>query len=160
MRFTDDLVLRLCAAILARWKAKGLIRPKASDDALLSRMTAEIHNDIRREAELDREAEALLEKHMGKIEGTEANSRILFQKKKLSKEKEEVQKQLEIAAAKIAAHREAKAVLDSYAAAEEAVDAFARDRISRLSRKVPEGGREWEILYRKYFEEEITRRKL
>jgi hypothetical protein len=59
-----------------------------------------------------------------------------------------------------AAHREAKAVLDSYADAEEAVDAFARDRISRLSRKVPEGGREWEILYRKYFEEEITRRKL
>jgi uncharacterized protein len=59
-----------------------------------------------------------------------------------------------------AAHREAKAVLDSYANAEEAVDAFARDRISRLSRKVPEGGREWEILYRKYFEEEIARRKL
>ena len=59
-----------------------------------------------------------------------------------------------------AAHREAKAVLDSYAEAEEAVDAFARDRISRLSRKVPEGGREWEILYRKYFEEEMTRRKL
>ena len=40
-----------------------------------------------------------------------------------------------------AAHREAKAVLDSYADAEEAVEAFARDRISRLSRKVPEGGR-------------------
>lgn len=59
-----------------------------------------------------------------------------------------------------AAHREAKAVLDSYAGAEEAVDAFARERISRLSRKVPEGGREWEILFRKYFEEEMTRRKL
>ena len=58
------------------------------------------------------------------------------------------------------AHREAKAVLDSLAKAEEAVDAFARDRIARLSRKVPEGGREWEILYRKYFEEEIARRKL
>ena len=59
-----------------------------------------------------------------------------------------------------AAHREAKGVLDSYAEAEEAVDSFARDRIARLSRKVPEGGREWEILYRKYFEEEIARRKL
>ena len=59
-----------------------------------------------------------------------------------------------------AAHREAKAVLESYSQAEEAVDAFARDRISRLSRKVPEGGREWDILYRKYFEEEMTRRKL
>jgi len=59
-----------------------------------------------------------------------------------------------------AAHREAKGVLESYAKAEEAVDAFARDRISRLARRVPEGGREWEILYRKYFEEEMTRRKL
>jgi hypothetical protein len=59
-----------------------------------------------------------------------------------------------------AAHREAKAVLASYARAEEEVDAFARDRISRLSRRVPEGGREWDILYRKYFEEEMARRKL
>lgn len=80
MRFTDDLVRRLCAAILARWKAKGLIRPKASDDALLSRMTAEIHKDLQREAELDRDADALLQKHLGKIEGAEVNSRVLFQK--------------------------------------------------------------------------------
>lgn len=92
MRFTDDLVRRLCAAILARWKAKGLIRLKASDDALLSRMTAEIQKDIQREAELDREAEALLEKHLGKIEGSEANSRILFQKikERLAKERDVV----------------------------------------------------------------------
>ena len=92
MRFTEDLVRRLCAAILARWKAKGLIRPKASDEALLSRMTAEIHMDIQREVELDREAEALLERHIGKIEGTEANSRILFQKikERLAKERDVV----------------------------------------------------------------------
>jgi uncharacterized protein len=59
-----------------------------------------------------------------------------------------------------AAHREAKGVLASYAKAEEEVDSFARDKISRLSRRVPEGGREWDILYRKYFEEEMIRRKL
>lgn len=59
-----------------------------------------------------------------------------------------------------AAHREAKAVFESYVKAEADVDAFAREKISRLSRRVPEGGREWEILYRKYFEEEMTRRKL
>lgn len=90
MRFTEDLVRRLCAAILARWKAKGLIRPKISDDALLSRMTAEIHRDIQREAELDREAETLLTKHMEKIEGSQANSRILFQKikERLAKERD------------------------------------------------------------------------
>ena len=92
MRFTDDLVRRLCAAILSRWKPKGLIRPKTSDEALLSRMTAEIHKDIQREAELDQEAEALLQKHLGKIEGTEANSRILFQKikERLAKERDVV----------------------------------------------------------------------
>ncbi|MDD5761901.1 MAG: DUF507 family protein [bacterium] len=92
MRFTDDLVRRLCAAILARWKAKGLIRPKAPDEALLSRMTSEIHKDIQREAELDREAEALLEKNLGKIAGAQANSRILFQKikERLAKERDVV----------------------------------------------------------------------
>ncbi|MFA6148472.1 MAG: DUF507 family protein [bacterium] len=90
MRFTDEMVRRLCAGILARWKAKGLIRPKTSDDALLSRMTEEIQKDIRREAELDRDADALLEKHLGKIEGTQANTRVLFQKikERLAKERD------------------------------------------------------------------------
>lgn len=92
MRFTDDQVRRICAAILARWKAKGLIRPKVQDDDLLSRMTAEIHKDIEREAQLDREAEALLTKHLGKIEGGQANSRVLFQKikERLARERDVV----------------------------------------------------------------------
>jgi len=59
-----------------------------------------------------------------------------------------------------AAHREAKAVLSSYARAEEEADAVAREKISRLSRRVQEGEREWDILYRKYLEEEMARRKL
>jgi len=59
-----------------------------------------------------------------------------------------------------AAHREAKAVLASFARAEEEADAVARGKISRLSRRVQEGEREWDILYRKYFEEEMARRKL
>lgn len=92
MRFTDDQVRRLCAAILSRWKAKGLIRPKVSDEAILSRMASEIHKDIQREAELDREAEALLEKHLGKFDATSVNSRILFQKikERLAKERDVV----------------------------------------------------------------------
>jgi hypothetical protein len=92
LRFTDDLVRRLCAAILARWKAKGLIRPKESDEALLSRMTAEIQKDIEREAALDRDAEALLQKHLGQIDATQVKSRILFQKikERLAKERDVV----------------------------------------------------------------------
>ncbi|HZW35616.1 MAG: DUF507 family protein [Deltaproteobacteria bacterium] len=56
--------------------------------------------------------------------------------------------------------REAKAVFDAIVRAEDEVDTFVRQKIARLSRRPPEGGREWEILYRKYFEEEMTRRKL
>jgi len=59
-----------------------------------------------------------------------------------------------------AAHREAKAVLSAYARAEEEADLLAREKISRLSRRVQEGEREWDILYRKYLEEEMARRKL
>jgi hypothetical protein len=48
--------------------------------------------DIQREAELDRDAEALLQKHLGKIEASQANSRVLFQKikERLAKERDVV----------------------------------------------------------------------
>jgi len=56
--------------------------------------------------------------------------------------------------------REAKAVFMSYVRVEDEVDTFVRQKIAKLSRRVPEGGREWEILYRKYFEEEMTKKKM
>ncbi|MBI5342791.1 MAG: DUF507 family protein [Deltaproteobacteria bacterium] len=56
--------------------------------------------------------------------------------------------------------REAKAAFQAHVRAEDEIDTFVRQKIGRLSRRVPEGGREWEILYRKYFEEELSRRKL
>ena len=37
-------------------------------------------------------------------------------------------------------------------------DAAVRRTIQSLSRKVPEGSREWEVLYQKYREEELRRR--
>ena len=55
--------------------------------------------------------------------------------------------------------REAKAAFQAYVRVEDEVDTFVRQKIARLSRRPPEGGREWEILYRKYFEEEMARRK-
>jgi hypothetical protein len=38
---------------------------------------------------------------------------------------------------------------------EETVDASARKKIESQQRKIPEGSSEWEILYRKYYEEEL-----
>ncbi|MBF8259915.1 MAG: hypothetical protein HW377_2289 [Actinobacteria bacterium] len=56
--------------------------------------------------------------------------------------------------------REAKAAFQAYMRAGDEVDSFVRQKIGKLSRRVPEGGREWDILFRKYFEEEIAKRKL
>jgi uncharacterized protein len=42
---------------------------------------------------------------------------------------------------------------------EDEADAAARRTIRSLSRAVPEGSREWDVLYRKYFEEELNRRR-
>ncbi len=56
--------------------------------------------------------------------------------------------------------REAKRIFGRYVRVEEEVDAFVRQKIARLSRRVPEGGREWDILYRKYFEEEMGKKSL
>ena len=39
-----------------------------------------------------------------------------------------------------------------------ALDRAVRSRIASLQRVVPEGGREWEVLYRKY-SEELSRRR-
>ena len=55
--------------------------------------------------------------------------------------------------------REAKAAFQAYMRVEDEVDTFVRQKIARLSRRPPEGGREWEILYQKYSEEEMARRK-
>ncbi len=34
MKLSDDQVARICRTILARWKEKGLVRPRAADDLL------------------------------------------------------------------------------------------------------------------------------
>lgn len=53
---------------------------------------------------------------------------------------------------------EIKRVLTEFLAVEDEADTAARAKIRTLSRDVPEGSREWDILYRKYFEEELQRK--
>ena len=55
--------------------------------------------------------------------------------------------------------REIKRTLTAELQFEDDADAAARRTIQSLSRKVPEGSPEWDILYRKYRDEEIRRRK-
>jgi hypothetical protein len=80
MRFTEDAAKRICRATLARWSAKGMIRKKGTDEALIAKMAAAIMADVAREEALDREVEALLERHSQEINATQANARQMFQK--------------------------------------------------------------------------------
>ncbi len=80
MKLTDQQVARICRAILGRWKDKGLVRPKAADDLLAAKMVAVVLADFRREEALDREVEALIDKHSRELADSQASSRVLFQK--------------------------------------------------------------------------------
>ena len=46
-------------------------------------------------------------------------------------------------------------ILTRWLKKEETVDAAARKKIESQQRKIPEGSAEWDILYRKYYEEEL-----
>ncbi len=54
--------------------------------------------------------------------------------------------------------REIKRTLIEYLKVEEAADDIARQKVASLKRGVQEGSREWEVLYRKYFEEEMHKK--
>ena len=49
---------------------------------------------------------------------------------------------------------EIKRALAADDSAEAVIDAVVRRKIGSLSRRVPEGSREWEVLYRQYYTEE------
>lgn len=53
---------------------------------------------------------------------------------------------------------EIKKSITDYLKVEDEADSAARDKIRSLSRDVPEGSREWDILYKKYFEEEKSKK--
>jgi len=80
MKVREEQVQRICRTILARWKEKHLIRPKADDGVLLGKMVGEVMADFRREEELDREVQEILEKHSRDLADSRASSRVMFLK--------------------------------------------------------------------------------
>ncbi len=54
--------------------------------------------------------------------------------------------------------KEIKKVIMDYLLVEDKADEAARMKITSLSKNVPEGSPEWDTLYRKYFEEELTKK--
>lgn len=58
------------------------------------------------------------------------------------------------------AYQEIKRLLKGLFEDDGGVEAKIRQRIQSLTRKVPEDSREWDILYRKYLEEEQRKKRL
>lgn len=56
-------------------------------------------------------------------------------------------------------YREIKRTIIGELQGEDEIDTFVRKKIQSLSRKIPEGSAEWTVLYRKFMEEEMRRRK-
>ena len=54
---------------------------------------------------------------------------------------------------------ETKQVLHDFFQKEDHIDEIVRQKIQSLSRHVPPGSREWDVLYRKYFEEEARKQR-
>lgn len=55
--------------------------------------------------------------------------------------------------------KEIKAIMISYLKTDDEIDTLTREKIASLKRGVAEGSREWDILYRQYYEEEANRRR-
>lgn len=58
-----------------------------------------------------------------------------------------------------AALAESKRVLADHFQIDDRIDALVRRKIASLSRRVVPGSTEWNVLYRRYFEEERRKRK-
>lgn len=54
---------------------------------------------------------------------------------------------------------ETKSILADFFNVEDRLDEVVRQKIQSFSRPIPPGSREWDILYRKYLEEEIKKQK-
>jgi hypothetical protein len=47
-------------------------------------------------------------------------------------------------------------LINSRLKVDEMLDTKVRERIASFKRKIPEGGQEWQVLYRRYYEEELN----
>ncbi len=89
MKVREEQLHHICRTLLSRWKEKGMIRPKVSLEVLLAKMIGEVSADIKREEALDREVEALMEKHSRELSQSQASAHLMFQKikERLAKER-------------------------------------------------------------------------
>ena len=90
MRLTTTQIETISRLILSRLKERDLIIFKEDEETVYKRIIRAITEDLRAEDQLDREVEAILEKHSGSLEEDEIDYRKMFSmiKGKLVRERE------------------------------------------------------------------------
>ncbi len=55
--------------------------------------------------------------------------------------------------------KEVKRVITNYLAIEDEIDDIARKKIRSMSKQIPEGSKEWEVLYKRFYHEEVDKKR-
>jgi hypothetical protein len=55
--------------------------------------------------------------------------------------------------------QEIKRIITEFLSIEDEADNTARSKIHSLARDIPEGSREWDVLYKKYLDEELNKKR-
>ena len=90
MKLSREQIDHISSSILTRLKEKKLIIFKADEETVLDRIRTAITDDIMAEVALDREVEALIERHSESAGGERVDHRKMFSmiKNKLARERE------------------------------------------------------------------------
>ncbi len=55
--------------------------------------------------------------------------------------------------------QETKRSITDHLMIEDAIDDMVRGKIRSIARPIPEGSKEWEVMYKKYYQEEIAKKR-
>jgi hypothetical protein len=181
MKLTDDQIQRLAERSVRRLKDDALIEPKVPQPQIVLAIEAAIQNHRENGRAVENETRNLMQQYAAQIDAGQVDPQRMYsmiRKQVAEKLKFELDPEDQIThlAHKIhdriyhddlvdyvdedKALRSIKKTLQETLLAEDALDEKVRTKIRSLKRGVVEGSPEWDILYRKYMEEELGKKRL
>ncbi len=180
MHIPEAAINRLADDVVHALVSSGFIKPKVAEKQLVARVVRLLLDNLRTEQELEQEAERAAQKlgrqalgmdqrklmrgHQGPPRQRTGFYPVKFSEGRLSHLAHQI---LAIFRAEGLADIEnerlslqaIKRALEGESERDARLDEVVRRKIASLSRKVPQGSREWDILYRRYMEEEQRKQK-
>jgi hypothetical protein len=145
---------------LARKTVRGLLDAKviktAKPQLLSERVAAGLLDELKLEDRINEEVRLILETYQEDMRRTGASYPEMFKKVKMADTLADID-ECEFQEDRNTIRQEARKVLEALLLEETRIDEAARLKISSQRRIIPEGSMEWDILYRKYYNEEVKK---